>query len=58
VVLTVPQFFLGLGMGMVMSSMTPTLAALIDLRYTSADYGNAFALYETALCIPLTIGMS
>ncbi|CAF3424285.1 unnamed protein product [Rotaria socialis] len=53
-----PQVLLGTGIGMVMSTIGPTLAQLVDLRYSSADYGNAFALFETGLCVSFLLGMS
>ncbi|CAF0868544.1 unnamed protein product [Adineta steineri] len=36
--------------------MGPALAALVDMRHSSSDYGNAFALFETALCLSFMFG--
>lgn len=54
--LFVVQFFLGGAIAMVMASMVPTLATLVDLRHSSLDYGNAFALFETGLCLSFMLG--
>ena len=53
--LILPNAFIGFGIGMVDSSMMPTLAYLVDIRHTSI-YGSVFALGDIAFCASFVFG--
>ncbi|XP_065507555.1 chromaffin granule amine transporter [Caloenas nicobarica] len=53
--LIVPNAGLGFAIGMVDSSMMPTMGHLVDLRHTSV-YGNVYAIADVAFCMGFAIG--
>ncbi|NXW91634.1 VMAT1 protein, partial [Alopecoenas beccarii] len=55
--LIVPNAGLGFAIGMVDSSMMPTMGQLVDLRHTSV-YGNVYAIADVAFCMGFAIGPS
>ncbi|NXS62892.1 VMAT1 protein, partial [Brachypteracias leptosomus] len=52
-----PNGGLGFAIGMVDSSMMPTMGYLVDLRHTSI-YGNVYAIADVAFCMGFAIGPS
>ncbi|KAM9609544.1 chromaffin granule amine transporter isoform 2-T2 [Morphnus guianensis] len=52
-----PNGGLGFAIGMVDSSMMPTMGYLVDLRHTSV-YGNVYAIADVAFCMGFAIGPS
>ncbi|KFW75876.1 Chromaffin granule amine transporter, partial [Phalacrocorax carbo] len=52
-----PNGGLGFAIGMVDSSMMPTMGYLVDLRHTSV-YGNIYAIADVAFCMGFAIGPS
>ena len=53
--LVVPHFGLGLGLGVVDSSLMPLLAKLVEDRHVGA-YGSVFAVSQTAVSLAYGIG--
>nr|CUU98712.1 hypothetical transcript [Hymenolepis microstoma] len=53
--LIVPNFGLGLSMGMVDASMMPQMGILVDLRHV-AIYGSVYAIADVAFCLGFAIG--
>ncbi|KAI1287358.1 Synaptic vesicular amine transporter [Halotydeus destructor] len=53
--LILPNAVIGLGMGMVDSTMMPTLAYLVDIRHNSV-YGTVYALGDIAFCVSFVLG--
>ena len=53
--LTLPHFGLGLGLGVVDSSLMPLLAKLVEDRHVGA-YGSVFAVSQTAVSLAYGIG--
>ncbi|XP_040579580.1 synaptic vesicular amine transporter [Lepeophtheirus salmonis] len=47
--LTIPQFMIGLGIGLIDSSMLPLLAKIIDQTSSGEAYGVVYAIAETAV---------
>ena len=47
---------LGFGMGMVDTSMIPTMGYLVDIRHLST-YGNIYAISDFASCLGFALGM-
>lgn len=54
--LIVPNFCLGLAIGMVDSAMMPTMGYLVDLRHISV-YGSVYAIADVAFCLGFAVGM-
>ena len=56
--LTVPHFGLGLGLGVVDSSLMPLLAKLVDQGTTCGQgtYGAVYAVCQTAVCLAYGLG--
>ncbi|XP_068424350.1 synaptic vesicular amine transporter [Clinocottus analis] len=52
-----PNTAIGLGLGMVDSSMMPIMAHLVDLRHVSV-YGSVYAIADVALCLGFALGPS
>ena len=50
-----PNFCLGFAIGMVDSSMMPTMGYLVDLRYVSV-YGTVYAIADVAFCMGFAVG--
>ncbi|XP_071655548.1 chromaffin granule amine transporter isoform X3 [Patagioenas fasciata] len=55
--LIIPNTGLGFAIGMVDSSMMPTMGHLVDLRHSSI-YGNVYAIADVAFCMGFAIGPS
>ncbi|XP_078094624.1 chromaffin granule amine transporter-like [Mustelus asterias] len=55
--LIAPFLGVGLSLGMIDSSMVPTMGYLVDIRHVSV-YGSVFALADVALCLGFAIGPS
>ncbi|OPJ83928.1 chromaffin granule amine transporter [Patagioenas fasciata monilis] len=55
--LIIPNAGLGFAIGMVDSSMMPTMGHLVDLRHSSI-YGNVYAIADVAFCMGFAIGPS
>ncbi len=53
--LILPNSGLGFAIGMVDSSMMPTMAYLVDLRHASV-YGSVYAIADVAFCLGFAIG--
>ncbi|XP_006815467.1 synaptic vesicular amine transporter-like [Saccoglossus kowalevskii] len=53
--LIAPCFFLGFAIGMVDSSMMPTMGYLVDLRHVSV-YGSVYAIADVAFCLGFALG--
>ncbi len=53
--LIAPMLGVGLGIGLVDSSMMPELAYLVDTRHT-AVYGTVYAIGDTAFCTGFALG--
>lgn len=53
--LIVPNFFLGFAIGMVDSSIMPTMGYLVDIRHSSV-YGSVYAIADVAFCLGFAIG--
>jgi len=53
--LVVPFLCLGLAIGMVDSSMMPTMGYLVDLRHISV-YGSVYAIADVAFCLGFAAG--
>ncbi|CDS42549.1 synaptic vesicular amine transporter [Echinococcus multilocularis] len=53
--LIVPNFGLGLSMGMVDASMMPQMGILVDLRHV-AVYGSVYAIADVAFCLGFAFG--
>ncbi|XP_070540065.1 synaptic vesicular amine transporter-like isoform X1 [Ptychodera flava] len=53
--LIAPCFGLGFAIGMVDSSMMPTMGFLVDLRHVSV-YGSVYAIADVAFCIGFALG--
>lgn len=51
-----PMFGLGFAIGMVDSSMMPTMGYLVDLRHVSI-YGSVYAIADIAFCLGFSLGM-
>ena len=54
--LIIPNGILGFAIGMVDSSMMPTMGHLVDLRHASV-YGSVYAIADVAFCLGFAIGM-
>uniref|UniRef100_A0A6I8QA01 Solute carrier family 18 member A2 n=1 Tax=Xenopus tropicalis TaxID=8364 RepID=A0A6I8QA01_XENTR len=52
-----PSAALGIGFGMMETSVMPLMAHLVDLRHTS-NYGGIYAISDIALCIGYALGPS
>ncbi|TRY76803.1 hypothetical protein TCAL_10456, partial [Tigriopus californicus] len=50
-----PHYFLGLGIGIVDSSLMPLLAQLADINHGS-DYGSVYALAQTSVSLAYSLG--
>lgn len=53
--LILPNSGLGIGIGMVDSSMMPTMAYLVDIRHSSV-YGSVYAIADVAFCLGFALG--
>ncbi|BHF66520.1 hypothetical protein SprV_0200953900 [Sparganum proliferum] len=53
--LCIPIFVLGVGAGMLESSLMPLMGTLVDLRHVSV-YGSVYAIADAALCLSFAIG--
>jgi DHA1 family solute carrier family 18 vesicular amine transporter 1/2 len=53
--LILPNSGLGFAIGMVDSSMMPTMAHLVDLRHASV-YGSVYAIADVAFCLGFAVG--
>ncbi|CAF1040752.1 unnamed protein product [Adineta steineri] len=53
--LIIPNGILGFAIGMVDSSMMPTMGYLVDLRHASV-YGSVYAIADVAFCLGFAIG--
>lgn len=54
--LVIPNGLLGFAIGMVDSSMVPTMGYLVDIRHASV-YGSVYAITDIAFCLGYAIGM-
>lgn len=54
--LILPNSGLGFGIGMVDSSMMPTMGHLVDIRHSSV-YGSVYAIADVAFCLGFALGM-
>jgi len=55
--LIIPNGLLGFAIGMVDSSMMPTMGYLVDIRHASV-YGSVYAIADVAFCLGYAIGMN
>jgi MFS family permease len=55
--LIIPNGVLGFAIGMVDSSMMPTMGYLVDIRHASV-YGSVYAIADVAFCLGYAIGMN
>jgi len=55
--LIIPNGLLGFAIGMVDSSMMPTMGYLVDIRHSSV-YGSVYAIADVAFCLGYAIGMN
>jgi len=53
--LILPNGLLGFAIGMVDSSMMPTMGYLVDIRHSSV-YGSVYAIADVAFCLGYAIG--
>jgi MFS transporter, DHA1 family, solute carrier family 18 (vesicular amine transporter), member 1/2 len=53
--LIIPNGLLGFAIGMVDSSMMPTMGYLVDIRHSSV-YGSVYAIADVAFCLGYAIG--
>jgi DHA1 family solute carrier family 18 vesicular amine transporter 1/2 len=53
--LIIPNFGLGFSIGMVDSSMMPTMGHLVDIRHSSV-YGSVYAIADVAFCLGFALG--
>ena len=53
--LIIPNGVLGFAIGMVDSSMMPTMGYLVDIRHSSV-YGSVYAIADVAFCLGYAIG--
>lgn len=53
--LIIPNGLLGFAIGMVDSSMMPTMGYLVDIRHASV-YGSVYAIADVAFCLGYAIG--
>lgn len=53
--LILPNSGLGLAIGMVDSTMMPTMAYLVDIRHSSV-YGSVYAIADVAFCLGFALG--
>ncbi len=53
--LIIPNFGIGFSIGMVDSSMMPTMAYLVDIRHSSV-YGSVYAIADVAFCLGFALG--
>ncbi|KAL7064898.1 hypothetical protein AAHC03_05783 [Spirometra sp. Aus1] len=53
--LCIPIFVLGVGAGMLESSLMPLMGTLVDLRHVPV-YGSVYAIADAALCLSFAIG--
>lgn len=53
--LIIPNFGLGFSIGMVDSSMMPTMGYLVDIRHSSV-YGSVYAIADVAFCLGFALG--
>ena len=53
--LIIPNGLLGFAIGMVDSSMMPTMGYLVDIRHSSV-YGSVYAIADVAFCLGFAIG--
>ncbi|XP_014662220.1 PREDICTED: synaptic vesicular amine transporter-like isoform X2 [Priapulus caudatus] len=53
--LLIPHFGVGLGIGIVDSSIIPLLGHIVDVRYVSI-YGSVYAIGQTASCLAYSVG--
>ncbi|CAD5229658.1 unnamed protein product [Bursaphelenchus okinawaensis] len=53
--LIIPIAFTGIGVGMVDSTMFPTLGTVVDKRHASA-YGSVYAIGDSAVCVAFAVG--
>ncbi len=54
--LIIPNGLLGFAIGMVDSSMMPTMGYLVDIRHASV-YGSVYAIADVAFCLGYAIGI-
>ncbi|CAF1057078.1 unnamed protein product [Didymodactylos carnosus] len=54
--LFIPMAFLGLGESMIEATMLPEIGSIVDKRYSSVIYANAYAIGSSGLCLGLTAG--
>jgi DHA1 family solute carrier family 18 vesicular amine transporter 1/2 len=54
--LIIPNGILGFAIGMVDSSMMPTMGYLVDIRHSSV-YGSVYAIADVAFCLGFAIGI-
>lgn len=54
--LIIPNFGLGFSIGMVDSSMMPTMGYLVDIRHSSV-YGSVYAIADVAFCLGFALGL-
>jgi DHA1 family solute carrier family 18 vesicular amine transporter 1/2 len=54
--LIIPNGVLGFALGMVDSSMMPTMGYLVDIRHSSV-YGSVYAIADVAFCLGFAIGI-
>ena len=55
--LIIPNGILGFAIGMVDSSMMPTMGYLVDIRHSSV-YGSVYAIADVAFCLGFAVGSS
>lgn len=55
--LIIPNGGLGFAIGMVDSSMMPTMGYLVDIRHSSV-YGSVYAIADVAFCLGFAVGNS
>jgi DHA1 family solute carrier family 18 vesicular amine transporter 1/2 len=53
--LIIPNGILGFAIGMVDSSIMPTMGYLVDIRHASV-YGSVYAIADAAFCLGFAIG--
>ena len=53
--LIIPNGILGFAIGMVDSSMMPTMGYLVDIRHSSV-YGSVYAIADVAFCLGFAVG--
>jgi DHA1 family solute carrier family 18 vesicular amine transporter 1/2 len=53
--LIIPNGIFGFGIGMLDSSIMPTMGYIVDIRYTSV-YGSVYAIADAAFCLSFAAG--